>query len=550
MYNVNEAYKKAMTAHTRDEKVTGTLKIDSSIYDITDENIVENSLIIKNQCVNSGALAFGCVYSAEMSIELRNILFDTQYISWLKGGVICLTYHLFVNGEYIPVPLGIYVINSAEKSADGYYKCKCYDMMSAFDKDSSNWKANEQTPYQIISYICRICGVELANSKEFFEKCPNGVFPELFESGNANTYRDILAYLAQEMCCFCTINREGKLEFRHFGTESVLTIPQDIRFSTTIDPNPYSTWIGWLIVDLSDYKGTDLWYGPIEKSTSTAQGCKMILSTENPIFAYSVLKNEVTSSGEKHVVSWEKVYNAVGNMVEGMQAINDTNYRSAEISVPGMPALDLGDLITLETPNQKFKNVEFTMSDGYCKTYVTNYIWKYRGAEKITCETNDDADESSRTLQSTAVSTINKALKSLSAGISIATLAMLVNCTGSTAEDYIQELFKQKDRLYNIVISLEGNASEDDTYDELIDALLDCPAIPKIITARDELEEITVALECDVETSEVTDILDISDIEYVPLDFNDNIAGIVVENKNPVAVAEITENFEITMGDE
>ena len=127
---------------------------------------------------------------------------------------------------------------------------------------------------------------------------------------------------------------------------------------------------------------------------------------------------------------------------------------------------------------------------------------------------------------------------------------MLVNCTGSTAEDYIQELFKQKDRLYNIVISLEGNASEDDTYDELIDALLDCPAIPKIITARDELEEITVTLECDVETSEVTDILDISDIEYVPLDFGDNIADIVVENKNIVTVAEITENFEITMGDE
>ena len=46
--------------------------------------------------------------------------------------------------------------------------------------------------------------------------------------------------IAQFLGCFVFANREGKIEFRKFGTHSILTIPAEKRFSAKISDYQYS----------------------------------------------------------------------------------------------------------------------------------------------------------------------------------------------------------------------------------------------------------------------------------------------------------------------
>ena len=78
------------------------------------------------------------------------------------------------------------------------------------------------------------CSVELAQEREAIEALPNGSENlSIYLDSDIETYRDVLYYVGQVLGGFFIINREGKLELRKYTAESVLTVEQKHRFSSS-----------------------------------------------------------------------------------------------------------------------------------------------------------------------------------------------------------------------------------------------------------------------------------------------------------------------------
>ena len=87
-------------------------------------------------------------------------------------------------------------------------------------------------------YICLLytsaCQVELANSEEEINILPNAKETlSIYTENDIETCRDVLAYTAQVLGGFFLINREGKLEFKKYGSDPVMEIHQKHRFSSS-----------------------------------------------------------------------------------------------------------------------------------------------------------------------------------------------------------------------------------------------------------------------------------------------------------------------------
>ena len=71
MYPVSAAYKTAIGQNVRDVRITGTITLkDNSVINITDEDIVQGSLYITEQCVAGEDIEVGNVYASEMGLSL------------------------------------------------------------------------------------------------------------------------------------------------------------------------------------------------------------------------------------------------------------------------------------------------------------------------------------------------------------------------------------------------------------------------------------------------------------------------------------------------
>ena len=91
--------------------------------------------------------------------------------------------------------------------------------------------------------VSKDAGVEFAQNIEEIQKVAgdsvdviNGVWATHF----LDTCWGEVKAIAQFLGCFVFANREGKIEFRRFGTHSILTIPAEKRFSVKISDYQYS----------------------------------------------------------------------------------------------------------------------------------------------------------------------------------------------------------------------------------------------------------------------------------------------------------------------
>ena len=73
MYPTSEAYKTAIAKNVRDVKITGTITLkDSTVINITDEDIVLGSLYFSEQCVSGEDIEVGNVYASELGLALTS----------------------------------------------------------------------------------------------------------------------------------------------------------------------------------------------------------------------------------------------------------------------------------------------------------------------------------------------------------------------------------------------------------------------------------------------------------------------------------------------
>ncbi|NSL04201.1 hypothetical protein [Blautia glucerasea] len=230
MYPVSEAFLRAVKSNTRRYFWTGTIVTKSGTsYEFGAKEIVKGSGYITRQCCGSTEIELGTVYAAEMGITL---LSDIDRYT-LEDAQVTLVFHLVLaDGSLEDVPMGIFEVSEANRLA----KClelKAYDFMLRFDR-SFNGFETVGTAYDFIVLCCKMCKVEFANKRADIDAMPNGsVTLSAYTENDIETCRDVLFYVAQVLGGFFVINREGKLELKKYGKDSVMKVEQRHRFSSS-----------------------------------------------------------------------------------------------------------------------------------------------------------------------------------------------------------------------------------------------------------------------------------------------------------------------------
>ena len=230
LYPVSEAFLQAVQENTRNYSWSGKIKTKKNVvYEFGAEDIVKGSGYITRQCCGSSEIEIGTVYAAEMEITLFSDI--DRYT--LEDAKVELFYHLtLADGTVEDVLMGTFEVSEANRHIKTL-ELKAYDSMLRFEKDFNGFQT-VGTAYDFINYCCTACQVELANSEEEINILPNAKETlSIYTENDIETCRDVLAYTAQVLGGFFFINREGKLEFKKYGSDPVMEIHQKHRFSSS-----------------------------------------------------------------------------------------------------------------------------------------------------------------------------------------------------------------------------------------------------------------------------------------------------------------------------
>ncbi len=230
MYPVSEAFLQAVQENTRRYYWTGRITTKKSgVFEFGADDIVKGSGYISSQCCGNTEIEIGTVYSSEMGITL---LSDIDRYT-LQDALVELFYHLrLADGSYETVPMGLFEVSEANRTA----KCleiKAYDYMLRFEEDFNGFETIGNA-CDFIELCCKVCKVEMAQSREEIEAMPNGSeMLSIYTDNDIETYRDVLYYVGQVLGGVFCINREGKLELRKFGNEPVMEVWSKHRFTSS-----------------------------------------------------------------------------------------------------------------------------------------------------------------------------------------------------------------------------------------------------------------------------------------------------------------------------
>lgn len=346
MYAVSENFRQAIKSNIRKGYVNGILIIDGTEYPLNDSNIAKDSLYITNQIVNDNKLCFGAVYAGEFGVVINS---DIDRYS-LYGARVVLTYSLEIDAEGTleTVPLGEFFVDTAQRIGTTI-KLTAVDAMSNFDKALG--EDVNGSLYELLSYICDKCGVELAQTEDDIADLHANATAMSYtlRQEQIGNYRDALSYLSMIVCSNAIIDRNGKLRLVQYATEACDYNDRDSRITNC---------------KFSDY------------TTQYACITARFFAEEN--FApYSVKDDDINGLildlGDVPIVggtSAEK-YNLLNAMLDTLKQIV---YVPATLYISSNPAYDLGDMIECRNVNNSTDSIN---------TYIMHYSFEYRNKETI-----------------------------------------------------------------------------------------------------------------------------------------------------------------------
>lgn len=243
----------------------------------TGKDVLADTFRVSNRMSEATSVKLGGVYIGQLQLTFSN-RFASERGSWFGKKITAEVGIKTTEGvEWIPV--GVYTVNDATWTQEGL-QIIAYDNMSKFDKTIS-MDQSSGSAYSFFNFACATCKVEFGMTESEVRKLPNG--GELFGMyplDSVKTWRDMISWLAQALCSFATIDREGKLVIKPFPitSEAIATVNTNHRYSgaSFSDYETYYTSISIVDIATSETKR----YGYIE-------GLEMPLGS-NPFLQYGM----------------------------------------------------------------------------------------------------------------------------------------------------------------------------------------------------------------------------------------------------------------------
>jgi len=340
MYPVSAAYKTAIQQNVRDIKITGTITLkDDTVINITDEDIVQGSLYVAEQCVAGEDIEVGNVYASEMGLSLSTPL-ENPYS--LDGARIHIYFGIDVGSLWEYVPLGYFYVTEIQRKANNV-NLTALDGMLLFDIPVG--EPGSSSPRNFIVHACQRAGVTLGTSVFEIDTFANaGVLLAAPDASKIKTCRDLLMWACQIMGAFARMNRSGELEIVPIKARpSVKTINKAERFNSDVSDFAIQiTKVSMQVGEAEYSRGTD--------------GMTMVLE-ENPLLA-GLSETQINQ------------------MLDYLLAqITTAVYVPFNSNFIGDPALQPGDFVTLADTS--------VLGGGDVTSIITHTIWRYRGPHNI-----------------------------------------------------------------------------------------------------------------------------------------------------------------------
>lgn len=344
MYKISEAFKAAMKKPVQRFRLRGTVQVGARKIGFTESNILKGSFTISGQCSGSDEVEIGTVYTSELDCTFVGLNLPRYS---LNGATIVPSLELSTAEGWEAVPLGVFYLNEANWATWGV-EVTAYDAMSKLDKQLL-LSSSQGTIYDFLNLAANACGVELAQTKTEIQEFPNGSDQlAIYEDNDIETWRDLVAWAAQTAGAFATINREGKLELRKYGTDPVDTIDNYHRYTGAKFSDFTTRYTGVSMVNIPDK--TTAYYG---------------LDVDDGL-TYNLGSNPLIQYGLKEMLGKQR--RAI------LDALSVINYGPMEVSMIGTPAYDLGDVLVFSDG----------IADASVLHCITKFDWTYGGRYQVT----------------------------------------------------------------------------------------------------------------------------------------------------------------------
>lgn len=351
MYNVSQAYRTAIDTGAI-QHIRGSIIYPSGIVDdIT--FFIKGSPHIETKCVeNDDTFMFGQLYigSCEVVVCISDATSDQ-----FTGAEITLDFGVDIAGSDEPewVPLGIWDITSAERGAADEWTIKAQDRMHRMKGNFGIDTIGRCFLQYSMKIITERTGVEFAQTPAEIATLA-GIYAEnFFGIYYPQTYWDEIQMIAQVIGGFGFINRAGQIEFRKFGSSSVLSIHANRRQTIKLAERSFS---------IDGVKYTDR-YG---QAAEVHRG--ELLSPGVATLGFA--NNRFMSDSSDNYVEWYQSY--LTRILTGLQGLE---WYSGSVDYYGDPALDLGDMVALEAGAVGETPVNYL---------ITGISWSFRGAQTLT----------------------------------------------------------------------------------------------------------------------------------------------------------------------
>lgn len=438
MIDVSNAYKLMMQGHKLTNRIEVTILSGEDVYNLIDDDIVKGSLQINWRASNNGSFSLGTCYASSMSFSSFISVVpevEGQYIT------ISMTLYYKIGESEQAVPLGIFRCDSP-KVYSYSTSYECYDVMYAFDKKITSRFTG--TAYNLLTFICSECGVELANTASDISGMINSAQTLTIDPERVLTYRDALSYISMLLGGYCIIDRQGKLSVRTFHKTSDMSLPRHRRETTSF--SGYKTvFCGVKCRFLAEQN-----FYPYEITAEGADGILLDLG-DIPI---------VSASDSTKWTILQNIYDH----------ITDYEYYPCEIDMVGDPSIEAGDMIT--TPDR----------NGYAKNILlTSVTFTWRGTSQIVSEGTDPKLEAVSTAEKK-----NQAQQDAIAKASQVVTATYINGMEYTLDTEYQEISSLRFSTVKDLTAIFGAEipvySSGDGYVEI--AYVDAGEIGDVVKAR------------------------------------------------------------------
>ena len=351
MYSVSQAYRTAHNKRVTNTRITGTItSVLGIVTPFSNINLNASTFGINSKCVSNSEFELGSVYAAELTMTLKTDI--DRYT--LYGAKVKPYFAIQLEDKsWEELPLGEYIISEANR-VGSLISIKAYDRMTDLSSDEYLLTDNaDGSPFQLLTLVSELTGIELANTEEEIQLMPNGMTTIGYDSSDAMvpaTPRELLSYVAAWLAGFAYINEVGKLAIKQFSSGVNYRLPSAKKSSTSI--SDYSIKYDGVRLTLDD-----LVYLELVEEGATGQ----ILDLKpSPFF----------ENGTEETI--RAAMRAILNKITPVRFI------PLEVTQIGPdPSIQLGDLVEVEGIGKE--------AGTFFQAYVMSYNWKFRGTHTVSC---------------------------------------------------------------------------------------------------------------------------------------------------------------------